>query len=107
VDASPPIERRSQPRYPLAQSVDFWHAPSRRRFPARCADLSRGGARLHLPAAAPLAPGQGVRLRIGGADGPELLGLGGRELRATVVRVDRQSLLADGCVTVGLRFAEA
>jgi c-di-GMP-binding flagellar brake protein YcgR len=100
-------ERRTHPRHAVARSVQFWHAPSRRSFPARSADLSLGGMKVCLPAAVPAIPGHAVRLRIGEADGGagDLLGLAGRDLDATIVRVDRNALLAEGYVTVGVQFA--
>lgn len=107
MELTPQAERRAHPRHAVAQSVQFWHAPSRRSFPARSADLSQGGIKVCLPAAVPAITGQAVRLRIGesASAGDNLLGLAGRDLDATIVRIDRNALMKDGYVTVGLQFA--
>ena len=98
------IERRLYRRYPLTESVEFFHAPTRRNFPASCRDISRGGMLMYVPATTPVAPGQSVRLRV--ADGlvPPVAELGGQVIHATVVRVDRRALLAGGHVALAVRF---
>ena len=103
----PSTERRAHPRYPLATSVQFFHGPSQRDFPARCVDISVGGLLMHVPAAAPVQSGQPVRLSMGGVDRPEFAGLGGKPLDGTIVRVNRQTLIEKGHLAVGVRFAQA
>lgn len=104
---SPLRERRISPRYQLATGIRFLHGPSRRDFPARCVDISKSGLMMYVPAAAPVQPGQTVRLTLGGIDPEELAGLSGTPIEGTIVRVDRQVLLAEGHLAVGVRFAQA
>jgi hypothetical protein len=82
------------------------HVASRRTFPCRFVDASAGGARLLVPARTPVAAGHKV----------SLLPLNGHVAEnadedyfgpAVVVRVDRDSLLKLGQVTLGVRFEEA
>ncbi len=100
-------ERRINPRYQLATGVRFLHGPSRRDFPARCVDISKSGLMMYVPAAVPVKPGQTVRLTLGGIDAQQLAGLSGTPIEGTIVRVDRQALLAGGHLAVGVRFAQA
>ena len=58
------IDRRVHPRHPLTESVEFFHAPTKRNFPAFCRDISHGGMLMYVPAATPVAPGQSVSLRL-------------------------------------------
>jgi len=62
---------------------------------------------MYVPAAAPVQPGQTVRLTLGGIDARELAGLSGTPIEGTIVRVDRHALLAEGHLAVGVRFAQA
>ena len=104
---SPSTERRMHPRYPLVTSVDFFHGPSQRDFPARCANISVGGLKMYVPAATPVRPGQAIRLAIGGVSRPEFARLGRGPVDATIVRVDRQAMIQEGDLAVGVRFAQA
>jgi c-di-GMP-binding flagellar brake protein YcgR len=97
-------DRRMHPRHPLATSVQFHHAPSRRQFPGRCVDISAGGMKMYIPASTPVQPGHSVQLQMGSVNRPELAGLGAGPVSASVVRVDRHNLLANGHLAVGLRF---
>ncbi|MCY2929096.1 MAG: PilZ domain-containing protein [Planctomycetota bacterium] len=98
------IERRVHPRYPLAESVEFFHGPTRRDFPALCRDISHGGMLMYVPAATPVAPGQSVRLRVAGGLRPPVAELSGQVIHATVVRVDRGALLTGGHIALAVRF---
>ena len=98
--AKPSVERRQHRRFPLTTSVQFYHAPSQRDFPGRCADISAGGMLMYVPATTPLQPGHSVNR-------PEFANLGDSPVEATIVRVDRQALLQAGHLAVGLRFAQA
>ncbi|MCE5277961.1 MAG: PilZ domain-containing protein [Planctomycetaceae bacterium] len=99
-------ERRVHRRYPLAAGVSFVHAPSQRRFPARCVDISRGGLQVYVPAAAPLKAGQPIRLDLPKVEG-DLEELDQRCVDCTVIRIDRTTLLDKGYISVGLQFAQA
>ena len=100
-------ERRSHPRYPLVTSVEFFHGPSQREFPARCVNISLGGLKMYVPAATPGRPGQAIRLAIDGVSRPEFAPLGRGSVDATIVRVDRQAMIQEGDLAVGVRFAQA
>ena len=103
--AMPSTDRRQHPRYPLPTGLQFVHGPSRREFPARCVDISAGGMLMYVPPAVPALPGQVVRLTVGGLNRPEFANLGENPIDATIVRVDRKSLLSMGHLAVGLKFA--
>ena len=107
MSAEASTERRQHARYPLATSVVVFHGPSRREFPARCADISAGGMMMHVPATTPVQPGQPVRLSVGAVSRPEFASLSFKPVDATIVRVDRSYLLTRGNVAVGVRFAQA
>ena len=98
------IDRRLHPRYPLTESVEFFHAPTKRNFPAFCRDISHSGMLMYVPAATPVAPGQSVRLRLAEVLLPALAELAGKVIHATIVRVDRRSLLSAGQVALAVRF---
>ncbi len=104
-------DRRLHKRYPLAAALRFHHQPSRRDYPARCVDASQGGLMMHAPARAPLKPGQVIRLTLSAPAGteeaggpPGLAGLAERPIDATIIRIDRQTLLKEGCLGVGVQF---
>ena len=105
--AKPSVERRQHRRFPLTTSVQFYHAPSQRDFPGRCADISAGGMLMYVPATTPLQPGHSIRLSLASVNRPEFANLGDSPVEATIVRVDRQALLQAGHLAVGLRFAQA
>lgn len=97
-------DRRRHVRYPLATTVEFFHGPSRRAYPARSADVSAGGMMMFVPVGTPVAPGQPIRLTFGSHDRPEFGRLSERPMDATIVRVDRQRMLSSGHLPVGVRF---
>ena len=102
----PEAERRQHLRYPLATTVQFYHCPSHREFPARSVDVSAGGILLYVPAGTPVAPGQPVQLKLGSPSRPEFARLSDRPLDGTIVRVDRGKMLSVGHLPVGIRFAQ-
>jgi len=102
---TPSAERRRHQRYPLATSIDFFHGPSRRDFPARCVDISEGGMLMYVPAKTPVQAGQPIRLNLQGVTRPDVGHMAEEPMDATVVRVDRQKLLSIGHVAVGVKFA--
>ncbi|MFW6132658.1 MAG: PilZ domain-containing protein [Planctomycetota bacterium] len=97
-------ERRRHPRHPLVAGVMFRHGPTRRQFPARCADISQGGLKMYVPASTPVQPGQPVRVRVDGVYRPELSRLAHGAVAGTVVRVDRMAMMRTGHLAVGVRF---
>ncbi len=98
-------DRRKHPRHPLATTVQLYHEPSRRQYPARSVDISDGGMLMYVPASVPVASGHSVRVTIGSHSRPELAELSDRPLDATVVRVDRRKVLHLGHLPVGIRFS--
>ena len=89
----------------MATTVQFYHGPSRREYPARSVDISHGGMLMYVPAGVPVARGQPIRLTIGSHGRPELAGLGNKPLDATIVRVDRKGMIELGHLPVGVRFS--
>jgi len=102
----PSADRRKHVRYPLATTVQFFHYPTGREYPARSIDVSSGGILVYVPATAPVAPGQPIRLQLGVHNRPEFAGLTDRPVDATVVRVDRQRMLKAGHLPVGAQFSQ-
>ena len=99
-------DRRQFTRYPMATTVEFFHGPSRRNYPARSVDVSRGGMLMFVPATTPVAPGQPIRVTLGGYSQPELHTLSNKPVEGTIVRVDRGGMLEAGHLPVGVRFAQ-
>jgi len=100
-------DRRQHVRYPLATAVEFYHGPSRRKYPARSMDVSNGGILMFVPVGTPVSPGQPVRLTLGTHDRPEFGKLGERPLDGTIVRVAREGMLDSDHLPVGVRFTQA
>jgi len=101
---APVADRRQHARYPLATSVQFHHSPSRRDIPGRCADISRSGMKMYVPAATPVRPGDPIQVTLGSTGRPEFSALADGPVPASIVRVDRNALLASGHLAVGVRF---
>ena len=97
-------ERRIHQRIPLTTSIQFQHDPSQRAFPARCVDISAGGLRMYVPATTPVQPGHTVRLDTMGLNRPDVPATEADTVLATVVRVDRRSLLSAGNLAIAVRF---
>jgi len=104
MDSTPKTDRRRHQRHPLTTSLQFYHGPSQRDFPGRCVDISKGGLLMYVPVSAPVQPGQAIRLAVGSVSRPEFAGLSETPLDATIVRVDRHSILSSGQLAVGVRF---
>ena len=107
MSANPPQDRRAHPRYPLPTSIQFYHGPTQRDFPGRCVDISLGGLLMYVPASTPVQPGQPIRIVVGALNRPEFAGLGRKPVDGVIVRVNRNALLSEGHLAVGVRFAEA
>ncbi len=103
VDA--PVERRRHHRYSIQAASRLGHALSGHDYPCRCLDISAGGALLAAPATMPVRAGHAVCLTGAGTFAEQVASLTGEELAATVIRVDRETLLTDGHITVAVRFA--
>ncbi len=104
---APSVDRRKHPRHPLATGVQFYHGPSQREFPGRCVDVSEGGMLMYVQPTTPIKPGDITRVALGSAGRPEYASFGQRPVDATVVRVDRNSLLTLGHIPVGVKFMTA
>ena len=62
---------------------------------------------MYVPVAAPVRLGDYLQVTLGATGRPEFSGLGDNPLGASIVRVDRDSLLSDGHLAVGVRFMGA
>ena len=100
------IDRRRHARHPLPTSVQFFHGMSQREFPGRCVDISQSGMMMYVPATTPVKSGDTLRLTLGNVGRPEFADLDHQPCEASVVRVDRKSILLTGHLGLGLRFAQ-
>jgi hypothetical protein len=101
-----PVERRRQPRQALRLTSRVAHELSGRSFTCEVVDASPDGARLLVPVTMPVAVGHYVHIDPGGVTSAKVPAWVGRDLNAKVVRVDRETLVANGRVTVGVLLAE-
>lgn len=85
--------------------IQFYHGPSQREFPGRTVNVSRTGTLMQVPATTPLRVGQTIRLNVSVIPHPQFGDFHQDPIDATIVRVDRGSLIATGQVAVGIRFA--
>ncbi|MCD4699669.1 MAG: PilZ domain-containing protein [Phycisphaerae bacterium] len=100
-----PTERRKHSRHPLSITVQFYHGPSQREYPARSVDVSNGGMLMYVPVGTPVSPGQPIHVTLGSHNRPEFAGLSEQPVDGTIVRVDRKKMLDIGHIPVGVRFA--
>lgn len=59
---------------------------------------------MYVPASVPVQPGHPIDVKMEAISHPEYLGLDGKDVPATVVRVDRHAMLSMGHLAVGVRF---
>ena len=104
--AAPMIDRRRYVRQPLPTTVEFHHESSEQNYVGRRVDLSEGGLLMYVPARVPIQVGDVVRLKARATEQPELAGSEESVTKATIVRVDRHSLLTMGHVAVGVKLEE-
>ncbi|MFP4355917.1 MAG: PilZ domain-containing protein [Phycisphaerae bacterium] len=97
-------ERRRAQRYSVGTRVQFYHNPTRRDFPGRSVDISSSGMLMYVPATVPVHPGQKVDVSVGTGSKPEFAELSTKRIQGTIVRVDRNPLLAIGNIAVGVQF---
>jgi c-di-GMP-binding flagellar brake protein YcgR len=97
-------DRRVHRRRPAPASVRVEHLASHRQFPARAVDASAGGMLMYVPATTPVKVGQTIRLAINDVAPPDLAGLAGADLPATIRRVDRHALINVGHLAIGVEF---
>ncbi len=100
------VDRRRHPRQPMATGVQFYHPTSDREFPARTIDISESGLLMYVPASTPVRPGEPIRLKVAGVNRPEFASISKHDLDAKVVRVNRNSLLSEGYLSVGVEFSD-
>ena len=101
---SVPTERRVDPRRNGGFAAQLFHGDSGRYFPCRSVDLSDSGAQFFVPATMPVRVGHVVRLDLAAEAWEIAAELMGRDLDATVVRVDREALLTTGHISIGITF---
>jgi hypothetical protein len=101
-------ERRQHNRIPRVVTLQLRHQPSDRDIPARTLDISDGGMLMCVPATAPVAVGQPVRIQASQDTLPRLPVRTGPcdsdGLEAKIVRVDRNALLTSGQLQIGIRL---
>lgn len=97
----PAAERRRHVRSKQTIQLRFLHAAARREFPAQSLDISAGGMCMHVPATAPVQVGQDIQVYLPSPAADEA-----RHVAARIVRVNRQSLLDTGNLTIGIAFAQ-
>ncbi len=107
IDA-PSAERRQHRRIPRVVNVEIEHPAAGCNIPARTLDISDGGMLVSVPPTAPVTEGQPVSIRASQNALPRLpknSDPSSREtLDATIVRVDRNALLASGQLQVGIKL---
>jgi hypothetical protein len=86
--------------------LEFYHEASGENYVGRCVDLSEGGLLMYVPVRVPIQVNQVVRLTPKGESLPEFAGQAETPIEATIVRVDRHSLLTMGHVAVGVKFVK-
>ena len=100
-------DRRQAQRFPEIAGVRLFLAAAEQDFPARCRDISATGMYMYVPAATPVKKGQSIRIAVGDVAEPAMADLTGREMPATIARVDRWALTETGRLGIGIQFAEA
>ncbi len=98
-------EQRTEKRSTIKWPVSMWLPDANRFFNGKSCNVSKTGVFVKLPMTAPLRPGSTVELNF--PRSTELAtekGQYARIKRGKVVRVDRQSVLEDAQIGVGIAF---
>jgi hypothetical protein len=101
-----PVERRRQARQATRLTSRVAHEQSGRSFACEVVDASANGARLLVPVTMPVSVGHHIHIDPGGTTPEKVPAWVGRDLNAKVVRVDRETLLEAGRITVGVLLVE-
>ncbi len=106
--ATPKFENRRANRFEVDCSLRFSHLPSSKSLRARCLNISESGALLLVPMHIPVIEGQNVELFFSQNAFNLVLEAGftppGSNFQATVARIDRQALLEEAGIRIGLEF---
>jgi hypothetical protein len=106
-------ERRESVRTATQGRAMFYHPSSGRELPGRTINVSRGGLWMYVPPHAPLRRGQEIQflelpeMAGGRADEQAASASRARPLPATILRVDRATLVSAGRISVAVRFGPA
>jgi len=99
------VEQRKEKRTTLTWPVSIWIPEANRFFNGRSCNVSKTGVFVKLPLTAPLRPGHTVELNFPRTQSlAEEKGQFARIKRGKVVRVDRQTVLEDAQIGVGIAF---
>jgi hypothetical protein len=99
------VEQRKEKRTTLTWPVSIWIPEANRFFNGRSCNVSKTGVFVKLPLTAPLRPGNTVELNFPRTQSlAEEKGQFARIKRGKVVRVDRQTVLEDAQIGVGIAF---
>lgn len=99
-----PMERRKHPRRTANIAAHVIHDPTGRTFPCRIVDASATGAMLLVPLSMPVRAGHTLEIQPNEPLVSELSDLSGLTSRATVIRVDRDRMILEGHIAIGVRF---
>lgn len=98
------IERRRGVRVRIVRPVRVFEPESGRTLAAKTRDISSSGAKLEMPIAAGMQPGQVVEIDVGAFNGLGSLTHRRQHLSAKIVWVSRDSRLVRPMLTAGLEF---
>ena len=101
------IEQRKESRTEISWPVSVWLPEANRFFNGKSCNVSKTGVLVRLPMTTPLRPGHIVELNFPrSTELAEEKGQYARIKRGKVVRVDRQSVLEDAQIGVGIAFEQ-
>jgi hypothetical protein len=101
------VEQRRDVRTSLSWPVSVWVPKANRFFNGQSANISKGGVFIKLPMTAPIVPGTIVEINF-----PRTTALArqkgqyARIKQGKVVRVDREGLLDEASIGVGIAFLD-
>ena len=105
---TPKFENRRANRFEVDCSLRFSHLPSSKTLRSRCLNISESGVLLLIPMHIPVIEGQNVEIHFSNNALNQILNAGinspGNTFQATVTRIDRQALLEEAGIRVGLEF---
>jgi hypothetical protein len=99
------VEQRTESRNDVSWPVSVWMPEANRFFHGRSCNISRTGVFLTLPAATPVSPGHIVELNFPRTEAlAQDIGQFARIKTGKVVRVERNNLLENAEIGVGIAF---
>ena len=101
-------ENRRADRFEVECSLKFSHLPSSKTLRGRCINISEIGILMLIPMHVPVIEGQKVEISFSNNAMTQIIDAGmqspGNNLMAYVTRIDRQALLEEAGIRVGLEF---